>query len=133
MDFWQKATLPLRGAKRPETVRLDECDVAIHGQSFGAAAVSDDLSLGYPAAEPVRRIDYLLLGAGLSCREAAVLPTLASDHRPLAMTVALEEGPGTRATSAQGTPGVVSSQAATAVVATRSAVAGVRDVVRQTW
>ncbi len=78
----------------------------------------------YPAAEPVRRIDYLLLGAGLSCREAAVLPNLASDHRPVAMTVALEEGPGTRAAPAQGTPGVPSSQAAPAAAASPQAVPG---------
>jgi DNA repair exonuclease SbcCD nuclease subunit len=34
----------------PETVRLDEFDVAVHGQSFAAAAVSENLALRYPAA-----------------------------------------------------------------------------------
>ena len=38
--------------ERPETVRLDELDVAIHGQSYAKAATTDDLSAGYPAAVP---------------------------------------------------------------------------------
>jgi DNA repair protein SbcD/Mre11 len=38
--------------KKPETVRLDDPGVAIHGQSFATAAVMEDLSLGYPAAAP---------------------------------------------------------------------------------
>ncbi len=37
---------------RPETVRLDALDVAIHGQSYAKAATTDDLSSGYPAALP---------------------------------------------------------------------------------
>ncbi len=37
---------------RPETVRLDELDVAIHGQSYAKAATTDDLSAGYPAPVP---------------------------------------------------------------------------------
>jgi DNA repair exonuclease SbcCD nuclease subunit len=37
-------------ADEPGTVRLEELDVAIHGQSFASAAVHEDLSQGYPAA-----------------------------------------------------------------------------------
>jgi DNA repair exonuclease SbcCD nuclease subunit len=37
---------------RPDTVRLDDLDVAIHGQGFATAAVTHDLSAGYP--DPVR-------------------------------------------------------------------------------
>jgi DNA repair exonuclease SbcCD nuclease subunit len=37
---------------RPETVHLEEIGVAIHGQSFAKAAVTSDLSAGYPAAVP---------------------------------------------------------------------------------
>jgi len=36
----------------PETVRLDELDVAIHGQSYAKAATTDDLSAAYPAPVP---------------------------------------------------------------------------------
>jgi DNA repair exonuclease SbcCD nuclease subunit len=38
--------------RKPETVILDELEVAIHGQGFASAAVRDDLSAGYPAAVP---------------------------------------------------------------------------------
>lgn len=38
--------------EQPETVRLDHCQVAIHGQGFASAAVTQDLSAGYPAAVP---------------------------------------------------------------------------------
>lgn len=37
-------------ADAPETARLTELDVAIHGQSFATAAIYDDLSESYPAA-----------------------------------------------------------------------------------
>jgi endonuclease/exonuclease/phosphatase family metal-dependent hydrolase len=37
----------------------------------------------YPAHSPVRRIDYLLADARWSCREAVVLESDASDHRPV--------------------------------------------------
>lgn len=39
---------------RPETVVLPDLDVAIHGQSFAARRVTDDLSAGYPTADPGR-------------------------------------------------------------------------------
>ena len=35
---------------RPETVRLDDLGVAIHGQSFARAAVTENLAAGYPDA-----------------------------------------------------------------------------------
>jgi DNA repair exonuclease SbcCD nuclease subunit len=35
---------------RPETIRLDDLGVAIHGQSFARAAVTDNLAAGYPDA-----------------------------------------------------------------------------------
>jgi predicted phosphodiesterase len=34
----------------PETVILDRCGVAVHGQGFATRSVTEDLSLGYPAA-----------------------------------------------------------------------------------
>jgi DNA repair exonuclease SbcCD nuclease subunit len=50
--------LPLPGnvhvfsADEPETLRLDDWGVAIHGQSFARGAVTENLALGYPAAVP---------------------------------------------------------------------------------
>jgi exonuclease SbcD len=38
--------------KKPETVVLEELEMAIHGQGFASAAVSDDLSAAYPVAVP---------------------------------------------------------------------------------
>jgi DNA repair protein SbcD/Mre11 len=35
---------------RPETIRLDDLGVAIHGQSFARAAVTENLAAGYPDA-----------------------------------------------------------------------------------
>ena len=38
--------------RRPETKRLDDLGVAVHGQSYANAAITDDLSAAYPAADP---------------------------------------------------------------------------------
>jgi DNA repair protein SbcD/Mre11 len=40
----------LFGSRRPETHLLEELGVAVHGQSFAMAAVTDNLVLGYPDA-----------------------------------------------------------------------------------
>jgi len=45
-------------ARHPETVILEHCQVAIHGQSFATKAVTDDLSMAYPTALP----DYFNIG-----------------------------------------------------------------------
>jgi endonuclease/exonuclease/phosphatase family metal-dependent hydrolase len=37
----------------------------------------------FPSAEPVKRIDYLFIPAGLVCGQAEVIATATSDHRPL--------------------------------------------------
>lgn len=39
--------------------------------------------LTFPAAGPVKRIDYLLARPGLGCDSATVLPSTASDHAPI--------------------------------------------------
>ena len=44
-------------------------------------------ALTFPAAAPVKRIDYLFLAADARCSSARVLETTASDHRPLLVTV----------------------------------------------
>jgi endonuclease/exonuclease/phosphatase (EEP) superfamily protein YafD len=43
--------------------------------------------LTYPAASPVKRIDYLLLSAPHECTSATVLDSAASDHRPVLVVV----------------------------------------------
>jgi DNA repair protein SbcD/Mre11 len=40
------------GTKRPETIRLEEISVAVHGQGFANASVLEDLAAGYPPADP---------------------------------------------------------------------------------
>ncbi|MBA2390964.1 MAG: endonuclease/exonuclease/phosphatase family protein [Geodermatophilaceae bacterium] len=37
----------------------------------------------FPSRFPLRRLDYVFVSLGLSARRAAVVPTTASDHRPL--------------------------------------------------
>lgn len=41
-------------SKKPETMVLDDLEVALHGQGFASAAVSDDLAALYPPAVPHR-------------------------------------------------------------------------------
>jgi endonuclease/exonuclease/phosphatase family metal-dependent hydrolase len=41
----------------------------------------------YPAAAPIKRIDYLFLSGDVHCAEARVIDTQASDHRPLLVTI----------------------------------------------
>ena len=38
--------------RKPETIRIEPCDVAIHGQGFAKAAVLDNLACQYPVADP---------------------------------------------------------------------------------
>jgi len=39
-------------ANKPETVHLESCEVAIHGQSYARGAVLENLAAGYPSPEP---------------------------------------------------------------------------------
>ncbi|HDH05209.1 MAG TPA: DNA repair exonuclease [Nitrospirae bacterium] len=39
-------------SKKPETITMDELDIAIHGQSFAGQAVTGDISAAYPDAIP---------------------------------------------------------------------------------
>lgn len=45
----------------------------------------------YPAAAPAKRIDYLFLSGSLHCSAAEVIDTRVSDHRPLLVTLRLDE------------------------------------------
>jgi endonuclease/exonuclease/phosphatase family metal-dependent hydrolase len=44
---------------------------------------STDAGLTYPAAQPVKRIDYVLISPGFTVQRAFVPQTLAADHRPV--------------------------------------------------
>jgi exonuclease SbcD len=46
------ANVKVLSTRKPETVELPDLEVAIHGQGFASAAVSDDLAATYPAAVP---------------------------------------------------------------------------------
>jgi exonuclease SbcD len=46
------ANVRVLSTRKSETVVLEELEVAIHGQGFASAAVSDDLAATYPAAVP---------------------------------------------------------------------------------
>lgn len=61
---------------KPETVRVDDLGVAIHGQSFITAAVTDDLGHQYPEAVP-GMLNIGLLHTALAGREG---------HEPYAPT-----------------------------------------------
>ena len=65
-------TLPenvrILGHDRPETVWVKDRDVAIHGQSFARAAVTENLAAAYPAAEP-GCVNIGLLHTGLGRNE----------------------------------------------------------------
>ncbi|MBK7947234.1 MAG: DNA repair exonuclease [Deltaproteobacteria bacterium] len=53
--------------RRPETIELPDFDVAIHGQSFAARRVSEDLAAAYPMADP-GRVEIGLLHTSLDGR-----------------------------------------------------------------
>ena len=44
----------LLATARPETIRLDHLDLAVHGQGFARREVTEDLSRAYPPADPDR-------------------------------------------------------------------------------
>jgi exonuclease SbcD len=46
------ANVTMLSSQKPETVRVEPYGVAIHGQGFATAAVTDDLASTYPAAAP---------------------------------------------------------------------------------
>lgn len=56
----------------------------------------------FPAEAPDRRIDYLFLPPELSCRQAEVLQTRLSDHRPLWIRVTPASVPSAEARALQG-------------------------------
>ena len=67
-------------ADAARTVRLDAHDVAVHGRSFGTAAVSENIALAYPPAEPGRfNIGLLHTAAGGRDAHANYAPCALAD------------------------------------------------------
>lgn len=54
--------------RNPETVRIDEIGLAIHGQGYASRAVTDDLAVGYPPASS-HHFNIGLLHTSLDGRE----------------------------------------------------------------
>lgn len=53
-------------------------------------ACGGDAGPTYPAADPVKRIDYLFMPPGTACRRAEVPLTEASDHRPVLVLMEMQ-------------------------------------------
>ncbi len=58
----------LFGSRRPETHSLPDISVAVHGQSFSTPAVTENLVLAYPPAEP-HRFNIGMLHTALAGRQ----------------------------------------------------------------
>lgn len=93
----QEATELLRALPRNAFAGGDfnaEPDSAVHARLTAAglrdawAVCGEGDPLTFPAARPVKRIDYLFLPPGGTCTEAKVLASDASDHRPLLVVLA---------------------------------------------
>lgn len=68
--------------------------VRSHGlrDAWTTCGAGDGAGFTYPADSGVKRIDYLYFRAGVSCARAEVIPTRASDHRPLLVRVRIPRG-----------------------------------------
>jgi endonuclease/exonuclease/phosphatase (EEP) superfamily protein YafD len=70
-------------------------DSETYARMTGAGFVDAWLACGrgdgltYPAAAPIKRIDYLFLPAGMTCEAAEVPAFQGSDHRPIVVRVTL--------------------------------------------
>jgi endonuclease/exonuclease/phosphatase family metal-dependent hydrolase len=69
----------------PDSRVLDRLRSAGLRDAWAECGQGDGLT--YPAAKPVKRIDYLFLTGSLGCTSARVIATTISDHRPLLVTV----------------------------------------------
>jgi endonuclease/exonuclease/phosphatase (EEP) superfamily protein YafD len=74
----------------PDSRVLDRLRAA--GLRDAWAECGQGAGLTYPAAAPVKRIDYVFLTGVLACTSARVIDTTISDHRPLLVTVVRRGG-----------------------------------------
>jgi endonuclease/exonuclease/phosphatase family metal-dependent hydrolase len=63
-------------------------------------APDDPAARTYPARAPVKRIDYLYLARGMSCRAVRAIADSASDHRPVLVELVARQAPAPAPTSA---------------------------------
>jgi len=76
------SNMTIFSSRKPETIRLDDLAVAIHGQSFGTQHVDENLATEFPLAEK-GMFNIGLLHTSLNGREghAAYAPCLVDDLR----------------------------------------------------
>ncbi|HEU0212707.1 MAG TPA: endonuclease/exonuclease/phosphatase family protein [Jiangellaceae bacterium] len=72
------------GPSSPEVARLHD----VLSDAWAMAGVGDGFT--FDAVSPHVRIDYVLVGDGVTVRSARVVPTHASDHRPLVVDAVLD-------------------------------------------
>jgi endonuclease/exonuclease/phosphatase family metal-dependent hydrolase len=87
LDVKMRAPLLLGGDFNAEPGSDVHKQVLAEGLRDAWAECGKGQELTYPADKPVKRIDYLFLGAGARCTSATVVDTTASDHRPVLFTV----------------------------------------------
>jgi endonuclease/exonuclease/phosphatase family metal-dependent hydrolase len=73
------------GPSSPEVVRLRE----VLSDAWAMAGVGKGFT--FDAVSPHVRIDYVLVGDGVTVRSARVVPTYASDHRPVVVDAVLDD------------------------------------------
>jgi endonuclease/exonuclease/phosphatase family metal-dependent hydrolase len=66
----------------PDTPTLELLTAVPLRDGWRVCGGADD-GLSYPAASPIKRIDYLLFPPAIICQSAEVLASDASDHRPV--------------------------------------------------
>ncbi len=85
----RQLTLPANvhvfAAQKAQTIRLDGCDVALHGRSFPTPAVGENIALGYPPPVP-GRFNIGLLHTAAGGREAH------ADYAPCALADLIAKG-----------------------------------------
>jgi endonuclease/exonuclease/phosphatase family metal-dependent hydrolase len=73
------------GASSPEVARLRD----VLSDAWAMGGVGDGFT--FDAVSPHVRIDYVLVGDGVTVRSARVVPTHASDHRPLVVDAVVDD------------------------------------------
>jgi DNA repair exonuclease SbcCD nuclease subunit len=85
----RQLTLPANvhvfAARQPQTIRLDACDVALHGRSFPTPALGENIALSYPPPVP-GRFNIGLLHTAAGGREAH------ANYAPCALADLLAKG-----------------------------------------
>lgn len=73
------------GPSSPEVARLSD----VLSDAWAVAGIGNGFT--FDAVNPRRRIDYVMVGDGVAVGSARVLPTYASDHRPVVVDALLDD------------------------------------------